>query len=266
MVIFKTKLSTLNGVLNESKHAFHTKVECFEGETILIQQTYDSLRPGEKAIRWAMTYSKTYFDNTNETDRIWGSHWNYIIEGKNLRSIEPFNIEDIQVSSKNYKSAVTHVWVDQQDEVMILDWIEENEEGELEAADLASEFDINGKRDLNSYIEELNNRYRGKPEYKNVVISQVRRPSPLRNAIIERDGTKCKICGEDGFVKKNGLRYCEVHHMIELNKQAPDSLQSWNVIIVCPTCHKELHHGKVNTEFLDPGWSVTIGNRTYILR
>jgi 5-methylcytosine-specific restriction enzyme A len=266
MVIFKTKASTLNQVLFHSKHAFHNKLKLSEGELILIQQTYKTLEPNEKSIRWVMNYASTYFDQAKESDKIWGSHWNYIIEGTNLRSIEPFNIEDIQVSNKDYKSAVTHVWVDKSDEVAILNWLDENEAESFETSDLAAEFDRKGKKDINAYIDYLDGIYSGTPLYKTVITRYIQRPSPLRNALIDRDGTKCRICNKEGFIKKNGRRYCEVHHMIELNRLAPNTLQSWNVIIVCPTCHKQLHHGKVITEFLDPGWNIVIENRTYTLR
>jgi 5-methylcytosine-specific restriction enzyme A len=266
MVIFKTAPSTLKEVLTHCKHASHNEIKCVPGETILIQQTLKTLKPSEKSIRWAMDYVRTYFDQEKESDEIWGSHWNFIIEGKNLRYIEPFDIEDIQISAKNYKSAVTHARLEKSDEESVLDWIDENEPIELETTDLSAEVDKNGQRDMNAYIEYLNNRYSGTPKYKAIITKQVNRPSPLRNAIIKRDGTICKICNSEGFIKRNGLRYCEVHHMIELNKLAPNTLQSWNVIIVCPTCHKQLHHGKVKTKFLNPGWSITIENRTHILR
>jgi 5-methylcytosine-specific restriction enzyme A len=265
MVLFKTGLTNLTNVLSHCKHAFHHEVKCSKGEMILIQQTYNSLRSHEKSIRWVMDYVRTYFDSTGESDQIWGNHWNYIIEGKNLRSVEPFDMDDLQVSDKNYKSAVTHVWIESSDEVAILDWIEENGIAEVEKSDLVANLNKEERVNIDEYIDYLNDRYSGTPNYKATVTYQIHRPTPLRNAIIERDGTKCRICNSEGFEKKNGLRYCEVHHMIELNKLAPKSLQSWNVIVVCPTCHKELHHGKVRTEFLDPGWRITIGNRTYVL-
>jgi 5-methylcytosine-specific restriction enzyme A len=41
------------------------------------------------------------------------------------------------------------------------------------------------------------------------------------------------ICRYPGFLKKDGGKYAEVHHMIELNKKSPKTLQSWNLLVVC---------------------------------
>lgn len=75
----------------------------------------------------------------------------------------------------------------------------------------------------------------------------------MKNAILERDGTTCRICGREGFLKRTGERYCEVHHMIELDKLAPHSLQSWNVLVLRPNCNKQFHYGNVSAEFSDKG-------------
>jgi hypothetical protein len=40
--------------------------------------------------------------NAKRGDRMWGRHWTYIINGKNVRPVEPFDIDEIKVSSKNY--------------------------------------------------------------------------------------------------------------------------------------------------------------------
>lgn len=120
--------------------------------------------------------------------------------------------------------------------------------------------------DMNISEDELvtlDRKYSGTPEYTEKVVNHVRRPSAIRDAIIKRDGSKCRLCGVDGFVKKGGGKYAETHHMIELNKQSPQSLQSWNVIVVCPTCHKMLHFGDVKADFLDPGWRVFVNGKTH---
>ncbi len=114
-------------------------------------------------------------------------------------------------------------------------------------------------------LERLNKRYAGTPQYQMRLVRQIQRPSPVRSAILTRYGTTCRICGYEGFRKRNNEVYAETHHMIELNKQAPHTLQSWNVIVVCPTCHKKLHFADVATSFLDPGWEVVINNEKHLL-
>ena len=107
-------------------------------------------------------------------------------------------------------------------------------------------------------LRALDQKHSGTPEYETVIVNAIRRPSAIRNALLKMYGTTCRLCGCEGFEKKAGGRYAETHHMIELNRQAPNSLQSWNVIVVCPTCHKKLHHANVETEFLNPGWNIMI--------
>jgi 5-methylcytosine-specific restriction protein A len=52
---------------------------------------------------------------------------------------------------------------------------------------------------------------------------------------------RCEICGELGFEKKNGSRYCEAHHVLELSQSRLD-LPS-NLLCVCALCHRVLHYG-----------------------
>ena len=102
--------------------------------------------------------------------------------------------------------------------------------------------------------------------FKETVVELIQRPSLLSNAIKEKYGYKCMICGYPGFLKKDGEKYAEVHHMIELNKKAPETLQSWNLLVVCPLCHKKLHYTDVKSEFLDPGWKVVIDGEEHIIK
>lgn len=140
----------------------------------------------------------------------------------------------------------------------VLNWISE-------LSPVEEDFEYVNELSPEEFIEKFDSKYQNKPEYEKKVVSAINRPSALSNKIKELYGHKCRICGYHGFEKKNGDRYAEVHHMIELNKQAPKTLQSWNVIVVCPTCHRKLHYGKVESEFLDPGWKINIDGDEVIL-
>lgn len=252
--------------MRNQKHAAYQNNQFIPGEIILIQQTVNTLAyPGQKTIRWIMNYLETYLDINNESDEIWGRHWNYIIRGENLRAVEGFNILDIQVTNHNYGPAVTHARIEHDDEIAVLNWIGETSLKENEHLDLAFEFENNEARKITEYIDQLNLQYAGQPTYKKIISAFINRPTALRNAIIERDGTTCKICQAPGFIKKTGERYCELHHMIELKNNTPNTLQSWNVLTLCPTCHKKMHYGDVNQEFLDPGWAITIDGQVHII-
>lgn len=260
MILFKNKAETMQGVLKEAKHATDGKPRYLSpGDLILIAQTKGTLLPNQKPIRWIMNFVSCKEDSNNESDRIWGRHWRYIITGENVRSVEPFDIDDIKLSSKNYAAAQTHCEVEREDEEVILEWISESLDYKPKTIEPSSmEFKESGVLKPDEVIEELDRRYSNKPDFKENVTKLIRRPSALSNAIKEKFGYECSICGYPGFNKKGGGKYAEVHHMIELRREAPRTLQSWNLLVVCPLCHRKLHYADVQTEFLDPGWRIII--------
>lgn len=259
MLIFKTSAATLESVLVHSKHASKDNLQAQPGELILIQQTLSTLKAGEKSIQWVMEYEETYADTFGESEQIWQRRWPYIIRCSNPRRVEPFNITELQVSTKNYGSAMKYAWIDSLDELVIRDWICLSQD---ELVDLDEEVEL---MTLNAeeILIRFDSRYSGPPRSFKKIIKMINRPSSLRKAIIECYGTTCKICGSEGFLKKNGERYCELHHMIELNTGAPNTLQHWNILILCPSCHRQMHYGRVESEFLNPGWRIRIDENIY---
>lgn len=259
----------MEGVLKNVMHATHSKPNNVKkGDIILISQTKNTLKNDEKPIRWIMDFVSCEKDTENLSKKIWGNEWKFLIRGENLRSIEPFDIDDVQVSDKNYNPVVTHCKVEEADEGKILEWIHESlpieEEEDTEV--IPSEFENGSELNPQEYLEKLDSEYANTPEFEKKVVNAIKRPSAISNKIKELYGYECMICGYPGFEKKSGSRYAEVHHMIELNKQAPRSLQSWNTIVVCPTCHRKLHYGKVKSEFLNPGWRLNIDGEEVILK
>ena len=135
---------------------------------------------------------------------------------------------------------------------------------DLEAYELAHR--ITPQQQAKNFIKELDEKYSGKPEFVEVVVKQITRPSELRNAILVERGTKCQICEYVGFQKRDGGIYAETHHMIELNNNAPNTLQSWNILVLCPLCHKKMHYANVDSKFLGNGWEIVIDNKKHIIR
>lgn len=126
MLIFKTDASTMKGVLENAMHATNSRpLRVNRGDLILIYQTIGSLKPGERAIRYVMDFVSYEKDVNDESVTIWDKKWKYLIKGKNLRPVEPFDINDIQVSDRKYGSIQTFGYVDEKDEPIILDWIDE---------------------------------------------------------------------------------------------------------------------------------------------
>lgn len=126
-----------------------------------------------------------------------------------------------------------------------------------------SEKSVNSKE----LISELDKKYSNSPEFKERVVNQIKRPSELREAILIDRGTKCQICGYQGFEKRGGGLYAETHHMIELNEQAPKTLQSWNVLVLCPLCHRKIHYAaNTNSKYLGDGWKIILENKEYVIK
>ncbi len=267
MILFKNKAETMEGVLREAKHATNARPHyTTSGDIILIAQTKGTLRSSQKPIRWIMNFISCEEDINNESDRIWGKHWRYIVNGENVRPVEPFDIDEIKISSKNYGAARVHAKVRPEDEAIILDWVSESIDYKPETRESSSvEFKRGRILSSDEIIRELDDKYANTPEFKETVVKLIKRPSALSNAIKEKFGYKCMICKYPGFDKKGGGKYAEVHHMIELSKEAPKTLQSWNLLVVCPLCHKKLHYANVKIEFLNPGWRILIEGKEFLI-
>jgi len=184
-----------------------------------------------------------------------------------VRNVSPFDISVIKVTSKNYDAVQTYAVIEPEDEEQVLNWISESTNTYEYSADIFSnEFKEGKTLDHDELIQKLDMKYRNTPMFKETVVELIQRPTLLSNAIKEKYGYKCMICGYPGFLKKDGEKYAEVHHMIELNKKAPETLQSWNLLVVCPLCHKKLHYADVKSEFLNPGWKIVIEGEEYIIK
>ena len=56
---------------------------------------------------------------------------------------------------------------------------------------------------------------------------------------------RCQLTGEQyTFIKTNGSRYCEAHHLVPLGEAGADS--PYNIIIVSPLIHSMFHYAKVS--------------------
>ncbi len=267
MIIFKNDASTMDGVLRNAMHATDGRPsDINKGDIILIAQTKGTLSEDQKPIRWVMDFVSCNLDINDESKKIWGKKWQYIIRGENLRSVEPFDIDQIKVSKKNYGAIQTHGTVLPDDEDVILEWIQEERHTAYDERKIAAaEFELDNIYCPDDFIAEFDRRYSNTPAFKDIVTRQIQRPSALSAAIKEKYDYTCRICGYSGFRKKGGGMYAEVHHMIELSNLAPLTLQSWNLLVVCPTCHKKLHYGNVTVRPLNEGWGIVIDSEEIII-
>jgi 5-methylcytosine-specific restriction protein A len=73
------------------------------------------------------------------------------------------------------------------------------------------------------------------------------RSAAVKLYVLERAGGRCEVCGKQApFVRKDGTPYLEPHHTRRIADGGPDHPSS--VGAVCPTCHREIHHGRNGSE------------------
>jgi 5-methylcytosine-specific restriction endonuclease McrA len=92
------------------------------------------------------------------------------------------------------------------------------------------------------------------------VLKLYERTSSITRYVKQTRGSTCQLCGEFGFVKRNGKRYCEVHHLFHLSTNPPAScLAPEFLIVLCATCHRRMHYADVGEPIReDNGWRVRV--------
>ena len=69
-----------------------------------------------------------------------------------------------------------------------------------------------------------------------------KRSAAVKFYVLARAAGHCESCGKPApFLRKNGSPYLEPHHILRLADEGPDHPR-W-VGAVCPSCHREIHHG-----------------------
>src|SRR3990170_5767507 len=102
MLLLKTRLENIPGVLQSSKHATHQLPRAEPGDLVLIAITRNTLPKGQKAIQYIARFHGLRRDRSGESIEIWRNPWRYIIDLGDLREVDPFNIEEVQASMQNY--------------------------------------------------------------------------------------------------------------------------------------------------------------------
>lgn len=113
--------------------------------------------------------------------------------------------------------------------------------------------------------------YTSEPEdkLKEVIVKVRTRNAKAVQGLKELYKGRCQITGEQfTFVKKDGILYCEAHHLIPLGNEGADS--PYNIIIVSPLIHKMLHYAQVSEIDLtqistDNKLDITINGKTYTI-
>jgi predicted HNH restriction endonuclease len=95
--------------------------------------------------------------------------------------------------------------------------------------------------------EELLSRVKGarsKPETRLTSTTVYNRDPAIIAFVRRRSQYRCEVseCEYEGFVKDDGKRYIQTHHIVPLSEKGEDSPH--NVAAVCPNCHSALHYSR----------------------
>ncbi len=103
------------------------------------------------------------------------------------------------------------------------------------------------------------------PHKRRVVSEEVARPGIVTDYLKQLHNHTCQLCGEQGFMQRNGMRYIETHHIQELHRLVPGSYCSDNIVVVCATCHRKLHYAHIEYSFIhDDQVAVLINEVRYV--
>lgn len=106
------------------------------------------------------------------------------------------------------------------------------------------------------------------PDVKQRIINIRKRNKAVVSNLKNLYESKCQISGEEfTFIKKNGERYSEVHHLISLGENGSDAYA--NAIVVSPLIHRMLHYAEVSAidlnNIVDRKLPITINGVAYTI-
>ncbi|MBX3625033.1 MAG: HNH endonuclease [Rhizobacter sp.] len=85
------------------------------------------------------------------------------------------------------------------------------------------------------------------PERRTTTTSTFQRDEAVRRRVLEIAQGCCEYCRKPGFLKADGTRYVETHHIIALASDGADKVS--NVVALCANHHREAHFGAEREAF-----------------
>ncbi|WP_053983789.1 HNH endonuclease [Niameybacter massiliensis] len=114
----------------------------------------------------------------------------------------------------------------------------------IDNIDVGCDFNDLAESNLNQSLEELRKKAMEQAvegaSSEEIKINVRKRSKAIREYAMRRSQGVCELCGERGFVKKNGDMYLEVHHITRLSDNGPDHPVS--VAAICANCHARSHY------------------------
>jgi hypothetical protein len=100
------------------------------------------------------------------------------------------------------------------------------------------------------------------------LLQSYERPSPITRYVKRTRGSTCQLCGDPGFLMRNGRRYCEVHHLFHLSKNPPPAcLGPEYLVVLCATCHRRMHYADIGEPVREAeAWRVRVDDKVLLLQ
>ena len=90
-------------------------------------------------------------------------------------------------------------------------------------------------------------------QYQSLSTSYERDPKVVA-WVLDNSNYICECCNKmSPFIKNDGTKYLEVHHLRRLADNGSDVIE--NCVAICPNCHRELHFGVNRYQLLDKMYS-----------
>lgn len=81
------------------------------------------------------------------------------------------------------------------------------------------------------------------PKTSTTTTTTYARDPKVKAWVLKRANGVCECCGQDApFKTSSGEPFLEVHHLIRLMDNGPDTVE--NCAGICPNCHRRLHYGE----------------------
>lgn len=79
------------------------------------------------------------------------------------------------------------------------------------------------------------------PRTSDHLVTTVERDPAVKAWVLQQANGHCECCGQAApFTGNDGLPYLEVHHVVRLADNGPDTID--NAVAICPNCHRALHY------------------------
>lgn len=88
-----------------------------------------------------------------------------------------------------------------------------------------------------------------RPATDNAVVTQWQRDPNVKAWLLQHANGHCECCGQEApFTGNDGLPFLEVHHVVHLADNGPDTVD--NAVAICPNCHRALHYARNQADLL----------------